>query len=341
MRQLGMFDESERFAKLSKLGDSLETLQNVIDWNMFRPLLNEAMKKSHRGAGGRPPFDYLLMFKILVLQKIYNLSDEQTEYQINDRMSFMRFLGLGINDTVPDAKTIWNFRDCLTKAGVIKPLFDLFVKKLDSENLITRTGTIVDATFVEAPRPRYTKEEKEQINNGELPERYQGNIHKIRQTDFDARWTRKAGIAHYGYKDHVKVDSDSKFITDYATTQASVHDSQPMPGMIDEKDKVVYGDSAYWGNPVKEALPEGVETQICVRGTKYKPLTDEQKQSNRQKSKIRSRVEHVFGYMNTAMKGTSVRSIGLQRADFSTGLLNLVYDIKRYEFLIRQKKAKA
>lgn len=341
MRQLGMFDESDRLAKISKLGDSLETLQNVIDWNMFRPLLNEAMKKSHRGAGGRPPFDYLLMFKILVLQKIYNLSDEQTEYQINDRMSFMRFLGLGLNDTVPDAKTIWNFRDCLTKAGVMKPLFDLFVRKLDSENLITRTGTIVDATFVEAPRPHYTKEEKEQINKGEVPERYQGNIHKIRQSDFDARWTRKAGLPHYGYKDHIKVDSDSKIITDFVATAASVHDSQPAPGMINKEDKVLYGDSAYWGKPLKEALPEEVETQICERGTKKNPLTEEQKQSNREKSRIRSRVEHVFGYMNNSMNGTSVRSIGLPRAEFSIGLLNLVYNIKRYEFLTRPKKANA
>ena len=339
MRQLGMFDESERLAKISKLGDSLETLQRAIDWNMFRPLLNEAMKKPHSGAGGRPAYDYLLMFKILVLQKVYNLSDDQTEYQINDRMSFMRFLGLGLNDTVPDAKTIWNFRDCLTKAGVMKPLFDLFVKKLESENLITRTGTIVDATFVEAPRPHYTKKEKEQINNGEIPEGYQGKINKIRQSDFDARWTRKGGLPHYGYKNHVKVDSDSKLISDYVTTAASVHDSQPMPGMIDENDKVVYGDSAYWGKPVEEALPEGVETQICERGTKWKPLTEEQKQSNRQKSKIRCRVEHVFGYMNNSMNGTSVRSIGLQRADFNTGLLNLVYNIKRYEFLTRAKKA--
>ena len=158
------------------------------------------------------------------------------------------------------------------------------MEQLDIQNAQLAKALNVDPSLVCRWRKEGCgKEEKEQINNGELPERYQGNIHKIRQTDFDARWTRKAGIAHYGYKDHVKVDSDSKFITDYATTQASVHDSQPMPGMIDEKDKVVYGDSAYWGNPVKEALPEGVETQICVRGTKYKPLTDEQKQSNRQK----------------------------------------------------------
>lgn len=340
MRQLGMFDESDRLEKISKLGDSLETLQNAIDWEMFRPVLNKAMKKTHRGAGGRPAYDYLMMFKILVLQRIYNMSDEQTEFQINDRMSFMRFLGLGLNDTVPDAKTIWKFRDDLTKAGVLKQLFDLFLKRLENENLITRTGTIVDATFVEAPRPRYTKEEKEQINSGEIPESYQGNVHKIRQSDFDARWTQKRGIAHYGYKDHIKVDSDSKLITDYAVTAASTHDSQPMPGMIDKKDKVIYGDSAYWGNPVKEAMPKGVETRINERGTKQKPLTEEQRKNNREKSKIRSRVEHVFAYMNNSMNGTSVRSIGLQRAEFSTGLLNLVYNIRRYEFLTRQKKIK-
>lgn len=339
MKQIGIFDESNRLEKISKLGDSLETLQKAIDWEMFRPLLNKAMRKTNRGVGGRPAFDYLMMFKILVLQRIYNLSDEQAEYQINDRMSFMRFLGMGISSTVPDAKTIWNFRDNLTKAGVMKKLFDLFVKKLEDENLVTRTGTIVDATFVEAPRPHYTKEEKEEIKKGEIPESYKENIHKKRQRDFDARWTKKCGISHYGYKNHIKVDSDSKIITDYVTTTASVHDSQPMPGMIDEKDKVVYADSAYWGKPVRDALPKTTESRINERGTKQKPLTEEQKRNNKEKSKIRCRIEHVFGFMKNSMHGTSVRSIGAQRADFSVGLQNLIYNICRYEYLVRPKKA--
>ena len=103
---------------------------------------------------GRPSYDVILMFKILVLQRLYNLSDDQMEFQINDRMSFMRFLGLGLECRVPDAKTIWLFRDKLTKANVIKLLFDQFTAQLEAANIITRTGSIVDATFVDAPRQR-------------------------------------------------------------------------------------------------------------------------------------------------------------------------------------------
>ena len=126
MGNRGIFDEDIRLAKLSELGDSLEKLNRVINWEMFRPLLEKATHKEKKGVGGRPPFDCVLMFKVLVLQRIYNLSDDQTEYQINDRMSFMRFLGLGLEDRVPDANTIWLFRDTLVKAGIMHELFNLF-----------------------------------------------------------------------------------------------------------------------------------------------------------------------------------------------------------------------
>ena len=335
--QIGFWDESLRLEKLSKLGDSLEKLNRAIDWELFRPRLIKVVTKQAKGAGGRPPYDYLMLFKVLILQRIYNLSDDQTEYQINDRMSFMRFLGLGLGDRVPDAKTIWLYRDTLTKANVIRDLFDIFNQQLESAGLITHTGTIVDATFVEAPRQHNHRDETEQIKKGNIPEEWQksGNIHKLRQKDTDARWTRKGNHSYYGYKDHVKADADSKLITDYAVTPANVHDSQPMPGMINSKDKAVYADSAYWGKNVAEALPETVENHIHERGTKYQRLSEEQKASNRRKSKIRCRIEHIFGFMTGAMHGLTVRSVGLARAAFNIGLTNLIYNLCRYEFLHR------
>lgn len=136
MKQIGIFDESSRLNKLSKLGDALERLNRIIDWEMFRPIIAQVRTKEHKGAGVRPPYDDILMFKILVLQRLYNLSDGQTEYQINDRMSFMRFLGLTISDTIPDAKTIWLFREQLTQAKIIKELFNTF------ENRLERNGTM-------------------------------------------------------------------------------------------------------------------------------------------------------------------------------------------------------
>ena len=338
--QIGLWDESLRLEKLSKLGDSLEKLNQAIDWDLFRPKLTKVFKKQAKGAGGRPPYDYVMLFKVLVLQRIYNLSDDQTEYQINDRMSFMRFLGLGLGDRVPDAKTIWLYRDTLTKANVIRELFDLFNGQLEEAGLITHTGTIVDATFVEAPRQHNHHDENNDIKQGKTPKEWKKpeNIHKLRQKDSDARWTRKGREFHFGYKDHVKADADSKLITDYTVTPANVHDSQPMPAMIDESDKAVYADSAYWGSVVADALPENVENHIHERGTKKQPLTEEQKASNRTKSKTRCRIEHIFGFMTNSMHGITVRSVGLARAEFNIGLTNLIYNLFRFEFLNRPVK---
>ena len=338
--QIGLWDESLRLEKLSKLGDSLEKLNHAIDWEMFRPKLTNVFKKQAKGAGGRPPYDYVMLFKVLVLQRIYNLSDDQTEYQINDRMSFMRFLGLGLGDRVPDAKTIWLYRDTLTKANVIRELFDLFNAQLEDAGLITHTGTIVDATFVEAPRQHNHHDENNDIKQGKTPEEWEKpqNIHKLRQKDMDARWTRKGREFHFGYKDHVKADADSKLITDYTVTPANVHDSQPMPAMINKTDKAVYADSAYWGSVVAEALPDTVENHIHERGTKKQPLTEEQKASNRIKSKTRCRIEHIFGFMTGSMHGITVRSVGIDRAEFNIGLTNLIYNLCRFEFLNRPVK---
>lgn len=340
MMQLGFFTEETRLEKLSKLGDSLEKL-NIIDWEIFRPTLHAAFRKERKGSGGRPPYDYLLLFKVLILQRLFNLSDDQTEYQINDRMSFMRFLGLSLGDKVPDAKTIWLFRDTLTQAKIIEEQFRLFNRQLESQGIITHAGTIVDATFVDAPRQRNTREENKTIKEGKIPEEWTKDApkakHKMAQKDTDARWTRKGGEKHYGYKDHTKVDADSKIITDYAVTDAAVHDSNEFVDFINETDKVVYADSAYTGSEIAEKLPEEVENRTHEKGYRNHPLTEEQKENNRKKSKIRARIEHIYGFITGSMRGITVRSIGLQRAGFNIGLTNLVYNLCRYTILKRQR----
>ena len=126
MKQISLFAEENRLQKLSELGDCLERLK-IIDWESFRPIIALALIQERKSNAGRPPFDCILLFKIIILQRLYNLSDDQTEYQINDRMSFMRFLGLGLDDKVPDAKTIWLFKDTLTKAGIMEQLFSQFI----------------------------------------------------------------------------------------------------------------------------------------------------------------------------------------------------------------------
>lgn len=333
MGQLSMFSEEDRLKKLSNLGDNLEKL-NIIDWEKFRPIIKTALKKERKSNAGRPPFDEILMFKIIVLQKLYNLSDDRTEFRINDSLSFSRFLQLTMSDKVPDAKTIWLFKETLSQTDAMEKLFSLFEQQLEKENLVTHKGSIVDATFVDAPRQRNTSEENKTIKNGETPEDWKSKPHKLSQKDTDARWTKKNDETHYGYKDHAKVDADSKLITDYAVTAANVHDSNEFTEFFNEKDKAAYADSAYIGQP----LPEHVQNQVIERASRNHPLTEEQKANNRIKTKIRVRVEHVFAFMTNSMNGLTIRSIGLRRASFGIGLGNLVYDLFRYAFL---KKSKA
>ena len=328
--QINLFAEETQLERLSKLGDSLERLK-VVDFEEFRPVLRESLRKERKSNAGRPPFDCVMMFKVLVLQRLFNLSDEQTEYQITDRMSFQRFLGLSLGERVPDARTIWLYKDTLNQTGTMEKLFFMFNDMLEKQGIITHKGTIVDATFVDAPRQRNGREYK-QIKNGEMPEEWGDNPNIIAHKDTDARWTKKANEMHYGYKDHVKVDADSKIITDYTTTAANVHDSKVFTEFLDETDQTVYADGAYAG----QKIPEHIENRVCEKGYKNRPLTDEQKHQNREKSKIRCRIEHVFGFMTVSMHGLTIRTIGLKRAGFQIGLTNLVYNICRYAILKKQ-----
>ena len=340
MEQISIFDESERLTKLSKLGDNLERLNSVINWEMFRTIINNALAGDKKSNVGRPAFDYILLFKIIVLQKIYNLSDDATEYQINDRLSFMRFLGLGISSNIPDSKTIWKFKNDLKNANVMKELFNLFNALLEEKHIITHEGTIVDATFVDVPRQRNTRKENAAIKEGKVPEEWinEGNSHKYGQKDTDARWAKKGNETHYGYKDLVKADADSKIVTDYIVTPASVHDSQEFLKLLNDSDKKIYADSAFKSKKIDDEIPENIENLIHEKGYRDHPLTEIQKASNKLKSKIRCRIEHIFGFMTNSMNGIFIRSIGIKSAEFQIGLGNLVYNLCRYAFLQKSKK---
>jgi len=339
MKQKGFFDENDRLEELSRMGDPLEKLNKYIQWEIFRKILAKPFKKIAKGPGGRPPFDYVLMFKILILQKLYNMADDKTEYMIKDRLSFQRYLGLSLCDTVPDAKTIWNFREVLKETKVLDKIFNLFVEKMEEKGIITHSGSIVDATFVDAPRQRNTKDENREIKSGKIPEEWEKeeNASKRRQKDTDARWATKNKEVHYGYKDHIKIDKKSKMITEHSTTSAEVHDSQELENLIDEKkDKKIYGDSAYTGEEVQSCIPEGIKNRIHEKGYRNHPLTKTQKRNNTEKSRIRARVEHVFGRMNQ-FGGIMIRTIGIARAQMQIGLLNLTYNLTRYVYLMEAK----
>ena len=336
MKRTTLFDEENKLEILSKIGDPLERIAKAVDFEVFRKTLVGSFEKKDPSQGGRRPIDKVLLFKILILQEYYSLSDDKIEFHINDRLTFMRFLGLGLGEKSPDAKTIWAFRDHLTTKGLLEKLFAEFTKQLDKLGLIAHKGSIIDATIVKAPIQRNSKEENDQINNGQVPSNWSEN--KTRQKDVDATWTRKRFVNYYGYKNHTKVDTKSKIITDFVVTTASLHDSQVLDELISHKDqgKSLHGDSAYSSKECLEILSKkGIIPKINKKGYKNKKLTPADIRRNHKLSKIRCRVEHVYGQMKQVAGSISIRCRSLKRAATSIILKNLSYNISRAAFLLR------
>jgi len=334
-----LFDEQEICQKLSNIGNPLELISHVLDFEIFRDKLeSKLLNQNKKNNAGAKPFDVVIMFKIMILQRYYGLGDTQIEYQILDRLSFKKFLGLESGDKVPDEKTVWAFRENLTKSGLVVEIFEQFTQFLETKGLIMNEGKMIDASFTVAPRQRNTREENKTIKEGQGNELWNDEPHKKKHKDIDARWTKKNNETFFGYKNHTKVDTKSKFIDKYKVTDASVHDSQPLDDLLDEQDagQDFYGDSAYTGEDQEKVIRKHeMNNKAHEKGYRNKPLTEEQKNNNRIKSKTRARVEHVFGFMEQSMKGLMVRSVGIQRATGIIGLINLTYNLFRYEQVIR------
>jgi IS5 family transposase len=353
-KQPGFFDIDERLTRLSDLGDQLEGFRAAVDFELFRSDLDQALAYADGVLGGRPPFDPVMMFKILVIQATNNLSDERAEYLINDRLSFMRFLGLGLSDRVPDARTIWLFREKLTRAGAIGSLFERFDATLRQSGYIAMSGQIIDASLIAAPRQHNTDEEKKAIKEGRVPDQWQDKPGKLRQKDRDARWTVKftkakpradgsmppvdLAIPVFGYQNHVSIDRGFGFIRKWTTTDAAAYEGRRLrEGLLDKTNTArgVWADTAY-RSAANEAFmaKNGFVSRVHRKKPKGRAMPAAFRRANNAKSKIRSRVEHVFAELKDRMD-LFIRTIGIARATTKIGLANLVFNIKRLLFLRR------
>jgi len=333
MKQLGLYDWESRYARIDKGGDPLAKLEQVIDWDVFRPLLMKVHEKERKSNAGAKPYDVVLMFKCLVIQSLYNLSDDELEYQILDRLTFMRFLGLDPGEKVPDAKTIWLFRERLKEACLVEELFRMFDLYLQKSGFMARKGQIVDASIISVPKQRNTREENALIKEGGKPEDW--SAPKLRQKDTEARWTQKNGKNHFGYKNHITVDVRHKLIRSYAVTNAAVHDSQVLGDLLrNNTSKDVYADSAYRSAGILQMLSiMGYREHIQRKGCKNRKLTGWERQGNHTRSKTRSRIEHVFGVQAMIAGNGILRTIGIARARVKIGLRNLAYNMFRFQTL--------
>jgi len=357
--QPGFFDVEDRMRRLSDLGDQLEAYAATVDFERFRADLEAALAYSDGAKGGRPPYDPVLMFKILVIQAQNNLSDERAEFLINDRLSFMRFLGLSLGDRVPDAKTIWLFRERLVRAGAIKTLFARFEAMLREAGYMPMAGQLVDASLVAAPKQRNTEAEKAEIKAGRIPEDWQAKPAKLAQKDRDARWTVKfskakpkedgttpvdIAIPAFGYKSHISTDRRHGLIRRWQVSDAAAHDGARLrEGLLDKSNlsSSVWADSAYRSRANERYLEKnGFTSRIHRKKPKGKPMPERTARANARKSSVRARVEHVFAHQKDRMD-LFIRTIGLARAEAKIGMVNLVYNMKRLNWLQGRKPAPA
>jgi IS5 family transposase len=327
---------------LTQQGDRLVELSKHIVW---APLVTVAESIWRAGADkkapcGPKPWTAEVMVRVLVLKRLYNLSDEQMEYQLRDRLSFLRFVRLGLGDAVPDSRTIWLYADQLAKADGARKLFEAFNQQLAERGLLVKEGMMVDATFVEVPRQRNTREDNAKIKQSETPAEWSQQPRKLAQKDVDARWTKKNNQSFYGYKDHVKVGAKTKLIHAFSVTPASTHDSQAMVGLVSAGDCAMHADSAYTGEAIAaDLLAKGVHNYIHEKGTATIPLSEEQKRANQRKSKTRARVEHPFAFMEKSLGRVYNRCIGMVRNKYQIGMMNLCYNLCRCVQLVTGRAA--
>ena len=321
-----------RLEKLERLKRVLPDLDLHVDFERLADEIEPSVaprRISKSTKMGRPGYPIVLMLKMVILQQLYHLSDEEIEFQCLDRLTFQRFLGLNFEQNIPDAKTLWSFKEKLNKHHLGETLFLKFEQQLHQQGYIPRGGQLVDATLIPVPIQRNSKVENMQIKQGKTPEHWSEN--KRRQKDTDARWTKKNNQSYYGYKESVNADKKYKLIRKVHISTASEHDSQHAEFLLDPRNtsRDWFADSAYTGESIETLLGKTkMRPRIQRKGTKGKPLSECQKRRNHTLAKSRCRVEHIFAGFKS-MGGKMIRTIGLSRAKLQLNLKSTAYNMLR------------
>lgn len=328
------FAAQEREAKLDKLGDVLQVLVKHVDFAALAAEIDRAAPRPNPSRGGRPPFPTLIMVKALFIQQFYGLSDEQLEFQLLDRLSFQRFVGLRHSSQIPDRTTYWTFRERLQAAGASEAIFAAVGRELSRHGYIARCGQIVDASLVSAPVQHNRKAEREIVKQAAMPADW--TPAKRRQKDIDATWTKKHGKSYFGYKLSANVDRRYKLIRKIKVSTASEHDTHHLEDVLDRANtsRDLYGDKGYIDSEREARLIRaGWRVHIQHKAPKGKPLSDCQKRRNTGIARPRARVEHVFASLSQ-MGGKGLRTVGLTRANLQLHWKSAAYNLRRLCSLI-------
>jgi IS5 family transposase len=331
-----LFSRTRREEKLRQFTGVLDRLEQLVDWTGLAAAVNAATgREAPRPQGGRPPYPTAALLKIVVLQQLYgNLSDEQMEYALLDRLSWQRFVGMADARDLPDARTLWAFKNLIAGGGGAEALFTEVSHQLGQAGLTAKGGQLIDATIVEVPKTRVSEESREKLNHGEPPAHWDAK--RIAHTDGDARWTKKHGDWFYGYKGHINADQKHKLIRAIEVTAANVDDRVPLEKLIEadaarlQSGKTVYADKGYDAKASRELLKaQGLRDGVARKdGAQRYDQTDHQRR-NQKLSRIRARVEHVFGGWEKTM-GKRLRCIGETRAKSMIIVQATVYNLRRW-----------
>ena len=326
MGQLSFADvELGSSRKKSRVSDKLEKIDAIVDWDRVLELV-KVVDRTGRD-GGAPHRDILCKVKMLFLQHLYNLSDPELEDQVNDRLSFQRFAGIGYTTTVPDFTTIWRFKEALVLEGLMDGLFDLVLSFIEQRGLLLKKGTCIDATIVPSSTRPLSKERREELEKDPSP-----------QVDTDATSTKKRGKWYFGHKGHIGTDVHSKIIRKRSFTTAAPHDSNQTDALLSGDEAAVFGDSAYGSDERKRrARSEGVHYGIIDKAKRGKHLTASQKKRNKNKSKVRNQVEHPFGYMKEKLGYKKAVAKNLLRNALRFDFNCIMYNIMRADYLLSRR----
>ena len=330
--QKTFFDEvvSKRISKNHFL-----RINDMIDWTPIEKKLESLYDPSK----GRPSYPPLVMFKALLLQQCFNLSDRDLSEAIADRLSFQSFLGLSLTDPVPDDTTFCRFRQKLQEEGLLEELFLLLDAQFERLGILVKKGSFIDATIVRAQRKPPSKESKENNDDGSSVEKAKENDDKVNITkngktyfksDPDARWTVKRGKPAYGYKVHINTD-ESGIVRCVEVTPANVHDSRKLKSLISKKEtEAIFADKAYDSQGIRSWCEQrGIKCFILHKGKRNKPLTEEEIQENKMLSKKRFRVEQVFGIAKSHYGMNRLPYVGLMRNKVKAFMVVMAMNLKR------------
>ena len=312
--------------KTSRAVATLEAIGGMVNWQELAVIVS-VLDKTRGGRGGRPPIDFEIKLKMLFLQYAFNLSDEELEDQLIDRLSFQQFVGLGYDEEIPDFTTIWKFKEALIRQGLMDPIFESIVGRIEANGLLLKKGTIVDATIIKSGNRPLSRKKREELET-----------EPSSQIDTDAQSTAKNGKKHFGYKGHIGVDAESKIIRKRTFTPANVHDSQELENVLSGDEQSVFADKAYASRKNKKAMRAvGIYYGILDKGARNHPLRKRQQKRNKQKSRVRAAVEHPFGFMRKKLKVTVLAAKNQLRNALRFDMWCIIYNVCRASFLLKRR----